>query len=36
MDDGKVVDIGNHKELMKRNGIYKTMFETQAAAYIEA
>ena len=36
MDDGKVVDIGNHKELMKRNGIYKTMFETQAAAYIES
>lgn len=36
MDDGKVVDIGTHKELMKRNGIYKTMFETQAAAYIES
>jgi ATP-binding cassette, subfamily B, multidrug efflux pump len=29
LDDGKAVEIGNHNELMAKNGIYKSMFDKQ-------
>ena len=28
-DDGKIVDVGHHEELIKRDGIYKVLFERQ-------
>jgi ABC-type multidrug transport system fused ATPase/permease subunit len=28
-DDGRLVDIGHHEELIKREGIYKVLFERQ-------
>ena len=35
MDKGRIVDIGSHTELMQRDGLYKTMFVTQASEYEE-
>ena len=29
MDDGKIVEQGSHKELMKHNGIYKEIYDSQ-------
>ena len=29
LDDGKAAEIGNHNELMAKNGIYKSMFDKQ-------
>ena len=29
LEDGETREIGNHSELMKKNGIYKEMFEKQ-------
>ena len=29
MESGKIVELGNHEELMKLNGIYKEIYETQ-------
>ncbi|MBO4358658.1 MAG: ABC transporter ATP-binding protein, partial [Erysipelotrichaceae bacterium] len=29
MDDGKITDIGNHDELMKRNEVYRDLYNTQ-------
>ena len=31
--DGNIVEYGTHEELMKKNGIYKVMFDTQAQYY---
>ena len=27
MDDGRCVEAGSHEELMRRNGLYKRMFD---------
>lgn len=29
MDDGKIIDIGTHKDLMERNEVYSDLYETQ-------
>ena len=29
MDDGKIVEMGNHDELVKLGGIYAEVYETQ-------
>ena len=29
LDEGRAVEIGNHNELMAKNGIYKSMFDKQ-------
>jgi len=33
MDQGRIIEMGTHEELMARNGQYATLFELQAAAY---
>lgn len=33
LDHGSILEEGNHEELMKRNGLYKKMFVTQAMNY---
>jgi ATP-binding cassette subfamily B protein len=33
LDEGKIVEKGNHKELMKKNGLYAELFEIQAQGY---
>lgn len=35
LDGGKVAEVGNHEELMDRNGIYANMFATQGKYYQE-
>lgn len=35
IDAGKVVELGNHAELMARGGRYATMFELQASRFVE-
>jgi ATP-binding cassette, subfamily B, bacterial len=35
MDDGKVVELGSHDELMARGGRYRTMFDLQASRFTE-
>lgn len=35
LDRGSVAEIGNHKELMQKKGIYYKLFNTQAQRYIE-
>ncbi|NLD18175.1 MAG: ABC transporter ATP-binding protein, partial [Tissierellia bacterium] len=32
-DGGKIIEEGNHRELMNRNGLYSEMFMTQANQY---
>ena len=34
MENGKIVEIGNHDELIASNGIYYSMFTRQASSYI--
>ncbi|WP_297689987.1 ABC transporter ATP-binding protein [uncultured Anaerococcus sp.] len=34
MKDGKVEEIGNHDELIKRNGLYKKLYLTQSVPYL--
>ena len=29
MDNGKIVEQGNHEDLMKHNGIYKEIYDSQ-------
>ena len=29
LDDGKIVESGNHKELLLKNGIYKKLYERE-------
>jgi ABC-type multidrug transport system fused ATPase/permease subunit len=33
IDDGKVIELGTHTELVKANGRYAHLFELQAAGY---
>lgn len=33
IDDGQIIEMGTHEELIKLNGKYKTMFTTQAQGY---
>ncbi|MDO8365091.1 MAG: ABC transporter ATP-binding protein [Actinomycetota bacterium] len=35
VDDGRVVEVGSHAELMERGGRYRTMFELQASRFTE-
>ena len=35
MEDGRVVELGSHDELMTRGGRYRTMFELQASRFTE-
>lgn len=34
-DEGSIAEAGNHKELMKRNGIYSYLYSLQAKMYVE-
>lgn len=34
MDEGRVVEMGNHYELMQQGGLYRDLYETQVAAYL--
>jgi len=33
LSGGRLIEEGNHKELMDHNGVYASMFEMQAASY---
>ena len=33
LDHGKVVELGSHKELIAKKGVYKELFEAQAEGY---
>ncbi len=33
-DNGKIIENGNHEELMKKNGVYHKMFVSQSAKYL--
>ena len=33
LEGGRIVDFGNHAELMNRGGLYKEMFDIQAEGY---
>jgi len=35
LEDGRVVELGSHDELIARGGRYKTMFELQASRFVE-
>lgn len=35
LENGKVIEMGNHRELIEQNGHYRKMFETQAKRYKE-
>jgi ABC-type transport system involved in cytochrome bd biosynthesis fused ATPase/permease subunit len=35
MEDGKVVELGSHDELIAKGGRYRTMFELQASRFTE-
>jgi ABC-type multidrug transport system fused ATPase/permease subunit len=32
MDDGKIVEVGTHDELLKRNGVYSSFYSLQSGA----
>lgn len=36
MDDGKVVDMGSHNDLLQRGGLYAELYEKQEAAALES
>ena len=36
MDKGKIVDVGSHYELLKKQGLYAEMFNSQASWYEES
>ncbi len=36
LDYGKILEVGNHDELIKLNGTYKEMFEKQSHFYVES
>ncbi len=35
MDQGRIVEVGTHAELMRRDGLYARMFNLQAEGYTE-
>jgi ATP-binding cassette subfamily B protein len=35
MDDGRIADLGTHEELLKRNAVYRDLFETQMKGVAE-
>ena len=35
MDNGKIADIGNHEELLKRNEVYRDLYNTQMEGAME-
>ena len=35
MNDGKIEDIGNHEELLKRNEVYRDLYNTQMEGALE-
>lgn len=34
LDNGKLVEVGSHNELMKKNGLYCSMYQKQASYYV--
>lgn len=34
LDRGRLVEVGDHTELMRRQGLYYTLFTTQASRYV--
>jgi ABC-type multidrug transport system fused ATPase/permease subunit len=35
MDDGKIVQFGKHKDLIKKKGLYKELWDLQKGGFIE-
>ena len=35
LEQGKIIETGNHDQLMIADGVYAELFRTQAAAYLE-
>ena len=35
LDKGRISDIGNHKELLKKSAIYKELWDIQAGSFID-
>jgi ATP-binding cassette subfamily B protein len=35
LDHGEIKESGNHKELLKHNGLYAEMFKAQAKSFLE-
>ena len=33
LEDGKIIEEGDHQKLMKKNGLYAELFEIQAQGY---
>ncbi len=35
LDKGEIIEVGSHKELIQKNGVYAQMYKTQGSYYIE-
>jgi len=36
VDDGRIIESGNHTELLKENGFYKNLYDMQFATELES